>query len=125
MENLKNKTLNNWAGIVYGNAVNKGFHDDNESVDSFIERATNNIHDEVCELHNAWRNNKLYGLCDKAKKMKELGIEPLNNIEEECADIIIRSLDMAARLGLDVEDIVLRKHQYNTTREYRHGGKRS
>jgi hypothetical protein len=41
----------------------------------------------------------------------------------ELADAIIRILDLAEFLGLNMEDLVQLKHQYNRTREYRHGGK--
>lgn len=41
----------------------------------------------------------------------------------EFADCIIRILDYMAYLRVDVEDILTAKHEYNKTREYRHGGK--
>lgn len=41
----------------------------------------------------------------------------------ELADAIIRILDLADFLGLDMEALVLEKHKYNQSRPYRHGGK--
>ena len=41
----------------------------------------------------------------------------------ELADCVIRIGDLCERLGLDLEDAVIRKMQYNETRPYRHGGK--
>ena len=88
-------------------------------------RACNNIHNEVSELHEAWRNNKLNKLCDKSKKMIKLGIKPLTCAEEELADIVIRALDNSRQYGIDIESAILRKHEYNKYRPFRHGGKRS
>ena len=92
---------------------------------AFVERTCNNMHDEVSELHEAWRNGVLHGLCDKERAMKDAGIYPLTCIEEELADIVIRALDSAAFLGVDIGSAIKRKHQFNATRAHRHGGKKS
>lgn len=41
----------------------------------------------------------------------------------ELADALIRTLDLCEGLGIDAEDIVRIKHEYNKTRPRRHGGK--
>ena len=119
------KTLNSIADAVHKLAWEKGWHSDNENEDAFIERACNNLHDEVSELHESWRNNKLHDKCDKSKGMKNAGILPLTCIEEEMADILIRVLDNCRKLKIDIQSAVERKHAYNATRKYRHGGKKS
>lgn len=43
----------------------------------------------------------------------------------ELADAIIRILDFADEWNLPVAEALLRKHAYNQTREYRHGGKKA
>lgn len=118
-------TLNGIADNVHMLAWNMGWHSEDEGEDSFIERTCNNLHDEISELHEAWRSNKLHKLCDKSEKMKSVGIVPLTSLEEELADILIRVLDSAAKLDIDIQDAVERKHKFNATREYRHGNKRS
>ena len=118
-------SLKDLSEEVHNLAWEKGWHNKDEGEDALIERACNNLHDEVCELHEAWRNNQLHELCDKAEKMKAHGIEPLTCIEEEFADIFIRVLDNCLRLGVDIQSAVERKHAFNATRETRHGGKRS
>ena len=45
-------------------------------------------------------------------------------IAVELADVILRTLDLMAALGVDVDAVVMAKHRYNLGREYRHGGKR-
>lgn len=119
------KTLNDIADSVHALAWEKGCHSDNEEEDAFVERACNNLHDEVSELHEAWRNNRLRAPCDKAAEMSAAGVAPLTCLEEELADIIIRALDTARKLGVDIHSAVVRKHLYNRTRSLRHGGKRS
>ncbi|NPU91437.1 MAG: nucleotide pyrophosphohydrolase [Gammaproteobacteria bacterium] len=46
------------------------------------------------------------------------------NFAEECADQIIRVLDLTAGLGIDIDAEVRRKLEKNKQRGYRHGGKR-
>lgn len=43
----------------------------------------------------------------------------------ELADIVIRTIHLAENLGIDLDDEVRRKQDYNWTRPYRHGGKRA
>lgn len=43
----------------------------------------------------------------------------------ELCDAIIRILDYLAYMGVDVEAVLMAKHEYNKGREYRHGGKRA
>ena len=119
------KTLNDIADAVHQLAWDKGWHSETEEEDAFIERACNNLHDEISELHEAWRNNRLRKPCDKAQHMIDSGLRPLDCVEEEFADIIIRVLDNCKKLGVDIQQAVEIKHNYNKTRLPRHGGKRS
>ena len=64
------------------------------------------VHSEVSEALEAFREN------NKA------------NFEEKLADTIIRVLDCAGGLGLDIEAAVRAKLEKNKQRGYRHGGKR-
>lgn len=45
------------------------------------------------------------------------------NSEVELADCIIRILDFAAARGLRVAEALIAKHNFNTTRPYKHGKK--
>lgn len=121
MKNIKLKsftnTLNELSNEFHNLAIEKGWYRDLETFDQFIERTCNNLHDEVCELHTAWRENKINENCDKPIK--------LSYLEEELADIIIRVLDAAANLRINIGRAVYEKHSYNKMREYRHGNKKS
>lgn len=44
-------------------------------------------------------------------------------IGEELADAVIRILDLAEFLKIDLGQEILKKHEYNTGREFLHGGK--
>lgn len=46
------------------------------------------------------------------------------NFAEECADQIIRILDMTAGLNIDIDAAIREKLEKNKTRGFRHGGKR-
>jgi len=113
-------TLNELAQIVHQNAKEKGFHP-KEHVRTFMANQCNNLHGEVSELWDAWRAGKQFEPCDKAAKMNQLGLYPLNCTEEELADVIIRALDLSARLNIDIDRAVVAKHAYNKTRPHLHG----
>jgi len=84
-----------------------------------------NEHGEVSELWESFRAGTLHEPCDKAEKMKAAGLPALTSAEEEIADIIIRALDTADFLGVDVARALAVKHAYNRTRPKLHGGKKA
>lgn len=99
---------------VHHNARAKGFVPDDIRQ---IPTAVVLIMTELAEIVEADRSNTLTLRCDKP------GLD-LTNLEEECADVLIRVLDFIYERGLDAGRIFALKHQYNTTRSYKHGGKR-
>jgi NTP pyrophosphatase (non-canonical NTP hydrolase) len=117
-------SLNEISDGVHDLARSKGWHDDKYDDDVYFNVNANNFHDEISEMHEAWRKHQLWELCDKAEKMATMGLKPLTNIEEEMADLIIRVCDCCRRLKVDIATAVTTKHQFNATREYRHGNKK-
>lgn len=111
--------LNELADHVYETARSKGFHD--EPVPMAVSTA--NLHSEVSELWESFRNGTLNQFCDKSEKMKAIGLEPLTCMEEEIADVIIRALDTAKENGIDAAKAVRMKDAYNKSRPHRNGGK--
>jgi hypothetical protein len=66
---------------------------------------------EIDALETMWRNSE-------SRHTENIGTHPI-----ELADIIIRVLDLAEGFGIDMEDAIRRKMEYNKTRERKHGKK--
>ncbi len=83
-----------------------------------------NIGEEVFELWTAFRKHQSNELCDKAEKMKALGLRPLTYLEEEGADLIIRTTQFMRRFGVKyIEECIHIKNELNKHRDHKHGGK--
>lgn len=107
--------LNSIAAKCHLLAIEKGWYDEPETEIQFLARHCANVNAEVSELWEAARKGQLKKLCDKNNGM--------NCGEEESADILIRVFDACSNLGIDIGYSVAKKHEYNSTREKRHGGK--
>ena len=113
--------INLVAWKMYCIAANHGFHSDSPRPGSG-EKATvdrvskfcSNMHGEVSELWEATRKGKLDAPCDKE------GCE-LTCAEEELADLVIRAMDCAVVLGVDLGAAILKKSRYNEGRPFMHG----
>lgn len=75
------------------------------------------IHSEVSEALEDYRVRKMETTLDE--KSKPVGLPT------EVADIVIRCMDLAAALGIDLQEEIAKKHAFNQTRPFRHGGKRA
>lgn len=98
--NLKN-SLNEMAFDIHDTALEKGFWDDTS-----IPEKLALIHSEVSEVLEADR--------------KDHGKEA---VEEELADILIRTLDLCSHLQMDVDKVMKMKTEKNRSRTHKHGNK--
>jgi len=89
--------------LIHENAVAHGWYDRQRSVPELLCL----VHSEVSEALEAYRDRN----------------DDL--LAEELADVAIRLLDMAEYLGIDLEQQIIRKHNINLNRPYRHGNKRA
>ena len=114
--------LNDLAKRIYDFNVSIGWHSNGKPD---LATCLMNLHSEVSELWEAFRENRETGPCNKATKLSELGLPPLTCLEEELADVVIRALDTAHSYGIDIDNAVVTKMAYNATRGHRYGGKRA
>lgn len=137
------KSLNEIAKVVHENAVAHGWWDEERSFPEVIAL----VHSELSEALEEYRNGRplLYfpcnagGVCERDRGEEGLtcgSVVPDGNggckaksdkpegVAIELADAIIRILDYCGEAGIDIEEAIAIKHEYNKTRPYRHGGKK-
>jgi NTP pyrophosphatase (non-canonical NTP hydrolase) len=118
--------ITGWQKRCAAYAVESGFRAYDQPVTrEAVAVFCSNLHSEVSELWEAFRDGKLNAACNKAEKMTALGLPPMTCAEEELADIVIRCLDTADALGVDLMRAIVAKHVFNTTRSFQHGGKKA
>lgn len=104
-------TLNEWAKEIHENAKAHGWWDEPRSFGEIIALC----HSELSEALEEYRNGK--------HNLYYSGYDKPEGVAVEMADCIIRILDWCGKEGVDIEEIIRIKHEYNKTRPYRHGGK--
>jgi hypothetical protein len=137
------KTVFNKLGEdIHQNAINKGFWPlcvENNRITEVDYTARNKgemialMHSELCEMLEAIRFDKKQSLVEpsdgKIIQVDSNGIVHLmdehcsefTSEEIELADLSIRALDYASAYKLRLGEAILAKHEYNKTREYKHG----
>lgn len=98
---------------VHSLAVRKGWWSDEPNIPEKLAL----IHSEISEALEAYRNGEMATHILSTGKPEGFGIE--------LADAVIRILDLCGYLGIDLESEIELKHNYNTTRPYRHGNKKA
>ena len=94
-------TINEMIKAIHLNAVKHGWWEKQRPIPELLCL----IHSEVSEALEAYRN------------------KDDENFNEELADIVIRVLDMAGGFNIDLQKEIIKKHNININREYKHGGK--
>lgn len=127
------KSIGEWSREVHRLAVEKGWHErpmrdaqGHVNVDAVAAKLAL-IHSEVSEALEALRDSpnapRHLGMpADLAAFAVAPSGKP-EGFEVELADAVIRILDLAESLGLDIESAMKWKHEYNASRPHRHGGK--
>lgn len=106
--------INEVAKEIHENAVAHGWWDEKRGFPEVLAL----IHSEVSEALEEYRNGREATEIYFGDNGKPEGI-PM-----ELADVIIRVLDYCAYAGIDIENVLEVKHEYNKSRPYRHGGKK-
>lgn len=109
--------IRNLQGDIHEENVRKGWWETDE--DKSIPTKLALIHSEVSEALEEYREDRMkiwFHSVEENNKPEGFGIE--------LADTLIRILDLAEYLGIDMEECIGTKMRYNATRPYRHGGKK-
>lgn len=110
MPSMETEPLNELADKIRKANIKKGWDvprssdwiDSDTRVPTFLAL----VHSEVSEALEAFRNRDMF------------------NFGEECADVLIRVLDLMNGLGLNADHCVQMKMEKNAGRPHKHGGKR-
>jgi NTP pyrophosphatase (non-canonical NTP hydrolase) len=110
-------TIREMQTQVHALATEKGWHEDRDmSNPHVVASMLCLIHSEVSEALECVRDGEfeleLVGL-----KQKPCGFP------SELADVVIRCLDLAEAMGIDLQAVIEQKHEFNKTRPHRHGNK--
>lgn len=95
-------------------AIEHGWWDEERSFPETIAL----IHSEISEALEEYRNGH-----DVTEIYYRHDGKP-EGVPIELADAIIRIFDYCGFVGIDIEDAINQKYNYNLDRDYRHGGKR-
>jgi NTP pyrophosphatase (non-canonical NTP hydrolase) len=103
---------------VHALAVSKGWYEGQPSPSdpTWLGARLALVHSEVSEALECVRLGEM--ATDLEANGKPVGLAP------ELADIVIRVLDIAGSLGIDLQTALEVKHAYNETRAHRHGGRK-
>lgn len=96
---------------IHKNAKEHGWWDEPRTFGDVIALC----HSELSEALESFRNGEPFFWIGDGGKPEGVGVE--------LADCIIRILDYAGHVDIDMAELVRKKHEYNKTRPYRHGGK--
>lgn len=102
-------TIKDLVKDAHERAKAKGFYDPPPS----IEQRLCLIHSEVSEALESYRDNDMF------TRILENG-KPVG-FASELADVVIRVADLCGHLGIDLEDEIRMKSNFNETRPRKHG----
>lgn len=112
-------TIREMQRKIHTLACAKGWYDGVDASNPYVRGAfIANIHGEASEALECIRDGDL-----------ELRFEPKYGGQKPCglpselADVVIRALDTAEALGIDLMSVIELKHEFNKLRPHRHGNK--
>lgn len=108
-----------WQERVHKLAVSKGWHDvplPQSDPKANAEKVIAQLALIVTEVAEAIE-------CLRDGTHNSIGKAGIPNLEEEIADVVIRSMDLASVLGFDLQSSIRAKYLFNQERQFRHGNK--
>lgn len=113
MKALGTVTVAELVDQAYETALEKGWHDREVGFGEFIALC----HSELSEALDDYRNGLPLDAIYYGADGKPCGVPT------ELADTVIRIFEYCKRQGIDIEQALLEKMEFNKTRPYRHGNK--
>lgn len=122
--------INRLSKEIHSNNQAKGFYDDKKNIGEMLCL----IHSEVSEALESDRKGNYAAMTDTLWQdmyrdndddyFKHAFKEYCKDtFEDELADVMIRVMDLAAFMGVDLEKHIKAKMEYNALRPYKHGKK--
>lgn len=131
-------TINELCKEAYANATEAGWYDKEIEMGTRLMLIVSEISEAMeADRKGRYKNASIWDLqymndilnhmcsddsCEFGKDAFESGIK--DTFEDELADTVIRIADLCGRYGIDLEEHIKLKMQYNKTRGYKHGGKK-
>jgi NTP pyrophosphatase (non-canonical NTP hydrolase) len=116
---IGNYTINDLVFEAHHIAKDKGWWPEELSAWAHFPSVVALIHSEVSEALTEHRNGRkldeVYYNLEKPEKPEGIPIE--------LADIVLRVADLCGKAGIDLEEALRIKNEYNATRAHRHGNK--
>lgn len=109
--------INALAQICWNITETKGFHTSGQTFGDKMMLAVSELSEALEEYRAGHKTCEIYFVTDKQGNRKPEGI-PV-----EIIDCIIRLFDDCVEFGIDVEQVLKLKMQYNASRPHLHGGK--
>lgn len=119
--------LNKLRDEIHQNAIDHGWWEEERTFGEIIALCHSELSEALEEYRDGINPNAIYHRLHPDNFKKELGAakeQKPEGIPIEMADCIIRILDYCGHAGIDIEEAVRIKHEYNRTRPYKHGGKK-
>jgi len=107
------QTIKEWAKEIHKNAVAHGFWEKEPSFGDVCSLITT----EISEAYEEYRNGTEMFYVEEDGKPGGIAIE--------LVDAILRIFDFLESKNIDIESYMFKKHKYNLTRPYKHGGKKT
>lgn len=115
---------------VHQNAIEHGWWEKEQDFGTLIALCHSELSEALEEHRKAYAPDVIYYSGYNIDKTVNITQNVSSNnctkpegIPMELADVIIRIMDMCEHYGVDLEAAILEKHEYNKTRQYKHGGK--
>lgn len=121
--------LSEIASEIHQTAVDHGWWEGVETAEEIHQDIGIKLllaHSEISEAVEDWRGMEsleTLNLILFRENEQGTGFTKPVGFPTEIADTIIRLLDLAQFIGIDIERVILDKMEYNKTRSYRHEGK--